>query len=218
MHKPKLRDALSQTLGKALNDSLKWTGYEKYVQRNAYRSAYFCYQVGRHLDSIIQCRFPGSPLKWTQVKFDEEDNKISGEWLLDILWCEETRVDPDSQYQCPSKIYAALECESKAKTKEFFEDFAKLVHVRSNIKIYLAGVNQRQSEHTMIDYINRRRNQAADFIDKFGAGSEIEEWYLVFWPSPERGASRSLRDEFDKYPYLNAIHAYTLEHGSFVAI
>ena len=216
MHKPELRDALSQ----ALNDSLKWTGYEKYAKkdRNAYRSAYFCYQVGRHLDSIIQCRFPGSPLKWTQVKFDEEDNKLSGEWLLDIFWCEETRPDPESQYKCPSKIYAALECESQTSGKEFFEDFAKLVHVRSNIKIYLAGVNQKQSEHTMTDYINRRRSQAADFIGKYGARSDTEEWYLAFWPSPESHAGRSLWVQFDKYPHLNAIHAYTLEHGSFVAI
>ena len=214
MHKPELRDALSQELGQALNDSLKWTGYEKKPpdQRNSYRSAYFCYQVGRHLDSIIQCRFPGSPLQWIQVKFDEEDNKVRGEWLLDILWCEVTRPDPESQYNCPSKIYAALECESQTGGKDFFEDFAKLVHVRSNIKIYLAGLNQKR-EHMMIDYIDRRRRrQAADFIGKYGAGPETEEWYLAFWPSP------TLWDQFDKYPHLNAIRAYALEHGSFVAI
>ena len=117
----------------------------------------------------------------------------------------------------PSKIVGALECESSTNAKEFFTDFAKLVHVRSSIKLYLAGVNHKL-ERNMTKYIRLRTGQAAQFLGNTGVSSETEEWYLAFWPSPMGDVSRSLWDELDKYPHLNAIHAFALEHGDFVAI
>ena len=209
-----LRDALS----KALVESLAWKGYEKHPEsKNSYRSAYFCYQVGLQLHSVFQSRFPGRSLERRQIEFSDDDEKRPGQWLLDIVWCEKTCADRASKSKFPSKIYGALECESSTKTKEFFTDFAKLVHVRSSIKLYLAGVNHKP-KGKMTDYIRMRSEQAARFLGNAGIGAETEEWYLAFWPSPISNVSRSLWDELDKYPHLNEVQAFALDQrGAFVA-
>ena len=203
-----LRDALS----KALVESLAWKGYEKHPKaKNSYRSAYFCHQVGLHLHGVFKSRFPGQSLERRQIKFSDADEKRSGEWLIDIVWCEEDSFD--SKYKsikCPSKIYGALECESSTSGKEFFTDFAKLVHVRGRIKLYLAGVNQGKKE-AMTKYICRRTEETAQFLRSTVVSSETEEWYLVFWPSPMGDASCSLWDQLHKYPHLNAIQAFALD-------
>lgn len=209
IHEQGLRDALS----KALEASLAWKGYKKYPNlKNSYRSAYFCYQVGLHLDGVFESRFPGRPLKRRQIEFSGDDKKRPGEWLLDIVWCEETCADPASKSKHPSKIYGALECESSTKSKEFFTDFAKLVHVRSNIKLYLAGVNHKHKRR-MTKYIRMRTEQTARFLADTGVSSETEEWCVAFWPSPMGDVNRSLWDELDKYPHLNAIYAFALNQG-----
>ena len=210
-----LKDALYQ----ALVESLAWTGFEKHPEsKNAYRSAYFCHQVGSHLDDVFASRFPGRPMKRRQIAFADDDRKRPGEWLLDIVWCEETCADPAAKFKYPSKIHGSLECESSTSAKEFFTDFAKLVHVRSSIKLFLAGVNQKR-EGSMMKYIRRRTEQAARFLADTGVGSENEEWYLAFWPSPMGDVSRSLWDELDKYPHLKAIRVFARnQHGAFVAI
>ncbi len=209
---------LKNALSNALAESLAWKGYEKYPKsENSYRSAYFCYRIGLNLDRAFESRFPEQSLKRLQIEFNDEDEKTSGEWLLDIVWCEKTCADPPSNFKYPSKIYGALECESSTRTKEFFTDFAKLIHVRSSIKIYLAGVNHKHKGR-MTKYIDLRRRQAAQFISNTGIGSETEEWYLAFWPSPTGDVSSSLWDDLEEYPYPNTIHAYALERGTFVAI
>lgn len=73
----------------------------------------------------------------------------------------------------------------------------------------------------MKEYIELRTRQAADFIAKTGIGSETEEWYLAFWPSPKGDVSRSLWDELDTRPnldHLKRIYAYTLQPAAFVGI
>ena len=133
------------------------------------------------------------------------------------MWSEERCPDSASQSTFPSKIYGALECESNKNARQFFTDFAKLVHVRSSIKLYLAGVDQKR-QGKMTDYIRMRRRQAAQFLSNTGVSSETEEWYLVFWPSPTGDANRSLWDELDEYPHLNVIQAFALEPSGFLAI
>ena len=94
----RLRDALS----KALEESLAWKGYQKHPNsKNSYRSAYFCYQVGLHLDDVFEARFPGRSLKRRQIEFSRDDEKKPGEWLLDIVWCEETCADSASKSKHP---------------------------------------------------------------------------------------------------------------------
>ena len=209
---------LTDALSKALVESLAWKGYEKHPEsKNSYRSAFFCYRVGFHLDGAFASRFPGRSLKRRQIEFSGGEEKIPGEWLLDIVWSEENCPDPASNSTFPSKIYGALECESSTKAREFFKDFAKLVHVRSTIKLYLAGVNHKR-QGNMANYICMRRRQAAHFLANTGVSSETEEWYLAFWPSPMGNARRSLWDEMNEYPHLNKIRAFALEPSGFVAI
>ena len=205
-------------MSNALAESLAWKGYEKYPKsENSCRSAYFCYRIGLNLDRVFKSCFPEQSLKRLQIEFNDEDEKTPGEWLLDIVWCEKTCADLPSNFKCPSKIYGALECESNTKTKEFFTDFAKLVHVRSSTKIFLAGVIQKDKSR-MRKYIEMRRRQAAQFLANSGVSSETEEWYLAFWPSPAGDVSSSLWDDLETYPHLNGIYAFALERGSFVAI
>ena len=202
---------------KALDVSVAWHGYMNHPKsKNSYRSAYFCYRVGLNFDCAFENRFPAQSLKRLQIEFNDKDEKKSGEWLLDIVWCEETCADPPSNFNYPSRIYGALECESSTRTKEFFTDFSKLVQVRSSIKIFLAGVNQKD-KNRMTKYIDMRRRQAAQFLTSTRDSSRTKEWYLVFWPSPMGNVCRSLWDDLESYPHLNAIHAFTLERGSFVA-
>ena len=202
----------------ALDESLVWDGYEKYPNsKNSYRSAYFCYRVGENLDRVFESRFPEQRLKRLQIEFNDDDEKVSGEWLLDVVWCEETSAERPSNFKYPSKIYGALESESSTRTKEFFTDFAKLVHVRSRIKIFLAGVHHKHKRR-MINYIDMRKRQAAQFLGDTGVSTETTEWYLAFWPSPMGDVGRSLWDDLEEYPHLNRIHAFMLKRGSFVAI
>ena len=66
-----------------------------------------------------------------QIKFNENHERVPGEWLLDIVWCDEVQPVRSSEFKHASKIFAALECGSSKSAKGFFEDFAKLVHVHS---------------------------------------------------------------------------------------
>ena len=217
---------LKEALNTALQESLAWKGYKKYPKSmNSNRSAYFCHQVGLQLNEVFERRFPEQPLTRRQIKFDHNDNKKAGEWLLDIVWCEKIQPDPMSKSRHPSKIYGAVECESNTSAKEFFKDFSKLVHVRSKIKLYLAGVNHTTKEG-MKNYIRIRKDQTTQFLNDTGVSSELDEWYLAFWPSPmyNRDDSRdddrySLWDKLDIYPHLNKIRVFSQgQCGQFVSV
>lgn len=136
------------------------------------------------------------------------------------MWCEQTRLDSRSNFRCPSKIYGALQCESSTGAKAFFTDFAKLAHVRSRIKIFLAGIDQ-EREQKMKEYIDLRTRQAADLVVETGLGSGTEAWYLAFWPSPKGSATHSLWDRLGNNPGLDhraKIHVYALKPAAFVAV
>lgn len=206
VNRQEFKKAIVLDLRAALECSVEWKGFEEHPkQPNAYRSAYFCYQVGEHLDSTIGKRFPGKSIERRQIRFVENDEKETGEWLLDILWCDEVQPDPKSKFTHPSKVYAAVECESSTYGKDFFEDFAKLVHVKSDIKIFLAGVDQVR-ETVMCDYIVRRKRQAAQFLSECSTDYGAQEWYLAFWPSPKDGKWESL----DSYSHLNEVRVFEL--------
>ena len=71
----------------------------------------------------------------------------------------------------------------------------------------------------MTNYIRMRTKQTARFLADSGVRPETEEWYLAFWPSPMGDVSRSLWDELDKYPHLNAIQVFSLDQrGAFVGL
>lgn len=214
MNRQEFKKAISMDLNAAKDCSRKWKGYPKHPEQlNAYRSAYFCYQAGEHLDGSIARRFPGKQLERRQIEFDDNDEKTPGEWLLDILWCDTVLPDPRSKSELPSKIYVALECESSTSGKGFFEDFAKLVHVNSDIKIFAAGVDQIR-EPVMSRHVEKRKREAAQFLTNWAQDLDNEEWYLAFWPSPKDGR----RDVLDSYPHLDKVRVFELRNKEFVPI
>lgn len=216
MNKQEFKKAITKNLNGALKSSLDWKGYKNSKQPNKSRSAYFAFQVGEKVNELIEQRFPRKQINWRQIKFAEKRNKrIPGEWLLDGLWCAEVQPDCNSKSMHPSKIYAALECESSTSGKHFFEDFAKLVHVQSGIKIFLAGVDQ-VKEPKMNDYIAKRKRDAAKFLKNCARDLDTQEWYLAFWPSPKENIWKDLLKE--KHPHLKNVNVFELKDREFVAI
>ena len=207
---------LHRQLTLALEVSVAWSGHAKHPKAaNAYRSAYFCYQAGCLLDQAICDLCAPSPIKKRQICFDEHDEKIPGEWLLDIVWTED--YEPNGDFKCaiPKKVCCAVECESNTSINEFFVDFAKLVNVISPIKIFLAGLNHTTSEKAYA-YQKMRLEQAAKYISASKPVSEDTEWYVGFWPSPKSKECVSLWDSFREYPHLNAIYLYRFVDCRFV--
>lgn len=205
MNKEEFKKAITKNLNKALENSLK-----QKLSNNPNRSAYFCFQVGKQLSKSIAVRYSEEQINRRQIKFDENNERVSGEWLLDILWCAELQPDCKSVSKHPSKIYAALECESSTSGEHFFEDFAKLVHVQSDIKIFLAGMDQ-VTPDGMRDYIANRTNQAAQFLENCAIDPDSQEWYLAFWPSPAKNLWESLPN------HLNRVYVFELKDREFVA-
>lgn len=211
-------EILHRQLILALEDSVAWRGYIKHPKAaNAYRSAYFCYQVGCLLDQTMCDLCASSPIKKRQICFDEHDEKVPGEWLLDIVWTEDYK--PNEAYKCniPKKVWCAVECESNTSINEFFVDFAKLLNIISPIKIFLAGLNQTTSEKADA-YQRMRLDQAAQCIAASNPASVDTEWYIGFWPSPKNKKGVSLWDSFNEHPHLNAIHLYRYVDSSFVRL
>lgn len=212
------QNKLYLSLIKALEVSITWQGFRKHPKaENAYRSAYFCYQVGNLLDAIMDDHFAPAVVKRRQISFSENDEKTPGEWLLDIVWTEEYK--PNKTYECtvPKNIFCALECESNTNIGEFFIDFSKLASVVSPIKIFLAGLNQTTHEKSEA-YQKLRLNEAVNYIKQLNAASRNTDWYIGFWPSPKSNNEKSLWDSFDQYPHLKSIHLYKYTSNGFVKI
>lgn len=207
---------LHRQLTEALATSVVWRGYAKHPKaENAYRSAYFCYQVGQLLDQAICDVCARYPLKKRQICFNTDDEKVTGEWLLDIVWTEDHRPEVGSKFAIPKKIWCAVECESSTNIRDFFVDFAKLVNVRSPMKIFLAGLNQTTASKA-VAYQQMRLDQAAQYIAASEPSIESTDWCVGFWPSPKGKSGVSLWDSFEEHPHLNAIHLYRYADSKFV--
>lgn len=212
------QNKLYGSLIKALEVSIAWQGFRKHPKAaNAYRSAYFCFQVGNLLDNLINDYFAPAVVKRRQISFNDNDEKIPGEWLLDIVWAEEYKPNKTDECTVPKNICCAIECESNTNIGEFFIDFSKLVNVISPIKIFLAGLNQTTPEKSEA-YQKLRLNEAANYIQQLNTVSKDTDWYIGFWPSPKSNNGVSLWDSFKKYKHLKSIHLYKYANNSFMKI
>ena len=217
--------SFQEKLEEALRESLSFSGYSKQSEnpavQNSLRSSYFCYKVVEKLSDTPDLN--GFCPK--TIKVDKEGVKTAGEWLLDAVWCKGSKVwQAESKRIFPTFIRAALECESDTSERDFFIDFAKLTHIRSDIKIFLGGVNQK-SRDNLLKYIEKRREQAGKFITECRENLESTEWFLAFWPSPgklKNSQYNSLWDELgkrsDDTSHLSSIYAYKLRGNFFEEI
>ena len=177
-------------LWKALETSRDWAGGRDVS--NAARSARFCSDVCGNLDSLLY----GTSLTRRYISVNDHGKRNPGEWLLDGTWTEDVRPDDRMSRAVPARIRCAIECESSTSGLDYFTDFSKLLSISSDIKLFLAGLNQR-TKTGACSYIDLRVQQSGAMVDRYDETSAAD-WYLGFWPSPLAVDGRSLWELIDE--------------------
>ena len=208
LHQNDFLDALSQ----ALATSRDWARGRRIS--NATRSARFCSDVCGNINGLLY----GAALTPRYISVDDQGNRSPGEWLLDGTWTEDVTPDDRMTKGVPAKIRYALECESSTSGFDYFTDFSKLLSITSDIKLFLAGLNQRK-KHAARSYINLRVQQSSALVDQYDPTSSTD-WYLAFWPSPLAVDGRSLWEIIDEevLTHLQAIVLYRFADHTFQKI
>lgn len=198
-------DAVSQ----ALATSQEWARGRPIS--NSTRSARFCSDVCLNLDALL-C---DSGLTLRHIGVDCEGNKRPGEWLLDGVWTEDVIFDKNMKKRVPARIRCAVECESSTSESDYFTDFCKLLSVKSDIKLFLGGLNQKMTRGVG-RYIDYRVRQSNFLVARYDATSHTN-WYLAFWPSPLAVNGQSLWEMIDKeeFSHLRAVVLYRYADGTF---
>jgi hypothetical protein len=128
---------------------------------------------------------------------DKYGGKTTGEWLLDIAIVSKQKVHTsykDRNASIVEKIIWAIESEFSTNLKEFCKDFAKLLHIKSEAYLYIAGLNQMTPEPRQA-YINAQVELAKSLVERH----KIKEpFYMVFVPTPgQSGTHKSVWDAFE---------------------
>ena len=203
-----------QKLNNALTHSMDWCMPEDASRQvsNALRSSHFCFTAG---ECIRQLTTASGRLR--HMRFNGTDIKREpGEWLLDAVVAE-CHIDSKGSEGVVSKIHVAMECESSTALKEFFTDFSKLLHIKSDTKIYMQGLNQRD-EPSARSFIAKRLEMAAKYVREIDSAPT---WYFGFWPSPLaldiEADDRSLWAELKrgKHEHLRRIKLYKFDGSQF---
>ncbi len=213
-----IADSLRLTaLNNALSQSMTWCMPDDGSRdmSNALRSSHFCFMAGTCLP-----KFTSKPGKVRHIRFNDTDIKReSGEWLLDAVMVE-CNGNAAGKEGIVSKIHVAMECESSTALKAFFVDFSKLLHIKSETKIYLQGLNQRR-ESSARSFIDERLEMAAKYIQEIDSTST---WYFGFWPSPLAlnidADDRSLWADLNRgnHKHLKKIELYKFNGRKFIEI
>ena len=211
LHPNDVLDALSQ----ALRVSRDWARGRRIS--NATRSARFCSDVCETLDGLL-CGVVSTQLTRRYISVDDQGRRSPGEWLLDGTWTEDVTPDVRMSKGVPAKVRCALECESRSSGISYFTDFSKLLSITSDIKLFLAGINQRTKQGAC-SYMNLRIKQSGALVDKYEP-SFTTDWYLAFWPSPLAVGGRSLWERIDDeaITHLSAVVLYRFSDHAFQKI
>ena len=208
-------------LNRALCLSREWANQQS-KSSNSLRSARFVSDACEELKPLVEEARPHCSLKRRRIRVDGEGKRHGGEWLLDVTWTEDRKPDTRMQDPTPVRIRCALECESSTAGHEYFIDFAKLLVVRSDIKIFLGGLSQGTPEGAE-DYVNTRVMQSQELLKSLQIEESSTDWHLAFWPStrnvegPKDGENRSLWNMLDKpkYEHLNKVRLFHWRDGNF---
>ena len=197
-------------LDRALSESLRWARGKPEIT-NSTRSARFASDVCQHLDPLVKCAFSTPRPKLRHIRVDDDESRHAGEWLLDGVWTEDALPRPDRRMSIdsPVRIRCALECESSTAGNAYHIDLAKLLVISSDIKLFLAGLNQLTEDGTT-DYVITRVRQTEKLLKQTGSGESSTDWYLAFWPSPLQVKGKSLWQHMDAglYTYHSRIVLY----------
>lgn len=145
-------------------------------------SSKFVYEVSRAIHTCLLQRSPG--LRLRVIKVDERGIREPGEWLVDACIVKEHGESKDVRFI--DRIVFAMESESHTGTRAFNEDFAKLVHLDAEHKLYLNGLSQTTPQGTS-NYMQRRREYVEAILKRIRPSGEF---YLGFWPSPGKPKTR----------------------------
>lgn len=204
----KLNSQLLHTvINASMRDSLAWVearAAEGHTVPNSLKSSMFCTQIGQNLDHFYE----GKGVTRRQIIVQGNGERTAGEWLLDIAWTEGwiSKTVP-LKSQRPGLIRCAVECESSTAGREFFKDFAKLVNIKSEVKIFLGGLNQ-VTPAAAERYRNERVLEAGEFVREIEGDNPPSDWYIGFWPSPAGTLNTSLWDRLAKIPHLTTVYVY----------
>ena len=210
------RDAMLDCITRGFNAAFDQTSAIVQAQGDqaaTHLSSKFVYEVA----TAIKCRlFPDQSLHVVQV--DGSGHKSPGEWLVDALVSEDVcEPNPHSQshyVQFIDRIAFAMESESNTGTREFNDDFGKLIHLDASVKLYLNGLNQRRNSDAE-KYIETRRKFAESIVKRTRSSGQ---WFLGFWPSPGKFAGTTKTSAWECLPpHLAAIRLFEFR-GSFIPV
>ena len=204
-------------LDRALAESRLWAS-DKTDVSNSTRSARFVSDVCSRLNPLIKRAFPKPCPRLRHICVDDSAIRHAGEWLLDAVWTENARPRPDKRMSVdsPIRIRCALECESSTSSNEYHIDLAKLLVISSDIKLFLAGLNQ-HSKSGAKNYIKNRVCQTEQLLKSTLNGDSSTQWFLAFWPSPLNVRGMSMWQHLDagSYPWLSRIVLYNWRNDAF---
>jgi len=163
-----------------------WSGREQLS--NNKRSSRFVSELSR----IFKDKYQAIALV---QETDIDGNKTSGEWLLDIMIVTKKEIiTPDKKRKTTvvDNITWAIESEFSTDLHEFFKDFTKLLYLKADAYLYIAGLNQ-ETERSREKYIETQCELAAKLVEE----KQIKvPFFIVFVPSPANRGGQSLWDKF----------------------
>lgn len=173
-------------------------------------SAKFVYEVSKAIHTCLQ---RGSRRRCLRViKVDGVGEKKPGEWLVDACITEE---HCESENLCfIDQIVFAMESETDSGKRAFNRDFAKLVHLNAEYKLYLDGLH-----HTTYQWMKKHIRSRCEYVEAILNRIRPEgDFYLGFWPSPEK--PRNSPNPIDsiwrglqcgEWPHLNEIRLWRFD-------
>ena len=160
------------------------------IRENSKRSSYFVSQLAKLFAKLAD----GEALVQETDKYGE---RIPGEWLLDIAIVLKREIHTsykERKSTIVDKIIWAIESEFSTNIHEFCKDFSKLIHIKSEAYLYIAGLNQIRLESRQ-DYIKAQVKLAKLLVERH---TIQEPFYIVFVPTPGKsGKHTSLWDAFE---------------------
>ena len=165
---------------------------------NNKRSSYFVSELSKEFED----RYKATALV---QKTDPNGERHTGEWLLDIAIVKTKEVGTDYKNRKTTvvdSIIWAIESEFSTYIKEFCKDFTKLLYIKANGYLYIAGLNQTDKK-ARENYIEAQKKLATTLVES----KEIKSpFFIVFIPSSGNG----VWDEFKLEELISWFKCYKL--------
>jgi len=199
---------LKAIIQQSFDDALNWKNHPKFCDNNALKASALVSNLGRSLCELLKTH----DITLNVVTVDGEGHKKPGEWLLDIV------ITKNDSNGFRKQIVWAIESETDTGLKPFCDDFAKLVHVKSENYLYMNGLNHKTTKGRD-EYVANRLKYATSVLTKM----DIQFLYLGFWASPckpDNDVVYSIWDELPsgRFQHLRKILLYFYQDGHFTEI